>query len=368
MTDLRAGGAETNLLALLKYFQHEKFEHAVAYGGGGPLLDEFAKAGVRFIKLSERPLTLKSIWELSSMLSIIGEYAPDIVHAHLDLPNIVGLAYKKKSGCKLILHLHGLGSIEHRKLPERPFKHRFWNLIARGYRYSDKIVAICSFQLASLAKWGVRSEQIVMVPNGITMNNERPVRTATKQGFRFINIGRFFPQKDHALLIRSFKEVCMVSPDARLLLVGDGPLRTEVEQQVKDLELVDNVEFLGVRRDVPELLGQSDCFVLGSRWELHPITILEAMRAGLPVIASDVGGIRDTLVDAKTGFLVNPGDQSALTSSMVRLVEDPDHAVEMGLQGYEVVRNKFSNELVARRFETIYCELVPPAGNVNNVA
>jgi len=355
LTSLNAGGAETNLLALLNHFDRDKFEHAVAFGGGGGALEkELSALGVELIQLSPRPLGMRSVMSNRAIVSKIKDYAPDIIHSHLDLVNIFGLLAKKKTACKLILHFHGLGMVPHHLLPNRPFKHRLWNLIAKFYKYCDKALAICNFQLPFLKDLGFDQQQIVMVPNGISLNVALPETTGSTEGYSFVNVGRFQPQKDHKMLIDAFSEVVKQVPDSRLLLVGDGPLRAEIEAQVHTLELDNNVEFLGVRRDIPDILAVNDCFVLGSRWELHPITILEAMRAGLPVIASDVGGVADTVVDGKTGYLTEAENLQSLTDAMLKLAKDRDMGRRMGSLGRDRVKESFNNEKVAMQIEQVY--------------
>lgn len=354
LTTPYAGGAETNLLALLNHFDRNRFEHAVAFGGNGPLAAEFEQAGVPLIRLSERPLCMRSVLEIPAMVRRIRAYGPDVIHSHLDLPNLVALAVKRALGCKLVLHFHGLAIIPRSNLPGRDSKHLFWNVMARFYRYCDKAIAICTFELPFLEKLGMRREQIALIPNGISLEGKQPAKATPDGHYRFVNVGRFFPQKDHALLVRAFAEVSRKLPQARLLLIGDGPLRPEVERQVQEMGLGEKVGFLGIRRDIPDILARCDCFVLNSRWELHPITILEAMRAELPVIASDVGGVADTVADGVTGLLVRFGDQCGLTEAMFALAMEPARGVAMGMAGEKRVAEHFSNALVVRKIESVY--------------
>lgn len=352
------GGAETNLLALMHHFDQDRFEHAVAFGGSGQLEQELAQIGVRLIRLSPQPLSLRAMFDMPVMVRKIADFRPDIIHSHLDLPNLVALVAKRALGCKVVLHFHGIGIVPRSYFPGSYAKRLFWNVMAHLYRYSNKAIAICSFQLPFLAKLGMSDDKVVLIPNGISLGGEQPVRVSTDGAYRFVNVGRFFPQKDHALLIRAFAEVNLDFPQTRLTLVGDGPLRSDVEKQIQEMGLQDKVELLGMRRDIPEILAEHDCFVLNSRWELHPITILEAMRAGLPVIASDVGGVADTVMDKVTGLVVKSGDQQALAEAMSALANMPKKGAEMGEQGRHLVSEKFSNDVVARKIEAVYQELL----------
>jgi len=354
LTSLAPGGAETNLLALLRHFDHERFEHAIGFGGGGALEAEFARTGVPLLRLWPRPLSASLLLALPKMVQRIEAYAPDLIHAHLDLPSLLGLAAKYRLGCRLVLHFHGFGIIPQKELPGRGMKYWFWGLLYRTFRHCDRAIAICSYQIPFLHKLGMPAEKVVLIPNGITLEDTPKTTSQKRDGYQFVNVARFFPQKDHDLLVRAFHRVSRELPQARLALVGDGPLRPAVEQQADTLGLRDQTTFMGVRRDVPEILAASHCFVLSSRWELHPVTILEAMRAGLPVIATEVGGVPDTVVDGVSGFLVQPGDEAGLARAMLTLATHPERGKAMGENGLRLAQERFSNALVAKRIEAEY--------------
>ncbi|HFD32676.1 MAG TPA: glycosyltransferase family 1 protein [Gammaproteobacteria bacterium] len=359
LSSLNAGGAETNLLALMAHFDSDVYEHAVAYGGeNGALEPEFRSAGIKLIQLSPVPLGVGAFFKYKDILSRIKQFSPDIIHSHLDLTNVFGLLAKKSFGSHLVIHFHGLGMIPHKLLPNRPFKHRLWNVIARSYKKCDKAIAICTFQIPFLLDLGFKKEQIDLIPNGINFDSDEPISVPAHEGYKFVNVGRFQPQKDHRMLVDAFKGVVKKVPSAKLILVGDGQLRSSIEEQVLSLGLENSVEFLGVRRDIPEILANSDCFVLGSRWELHPITILEAMRTGLPVIASDVGGISDTVDDGNTGLLIEAENTSSLESAMIELALDVERGKNMGANGLKRVKKHFNNAIVAQQIEQVYRDVL----------
>jgi glycosyltransferase involved in cell wall biosynthesis len=355
LSSLAPGGAETNLLALLPHFDGTRYEHAVAFGGGGELEKDFLKAGFRLVRLSQKPISLRSVLETPGILKVIKGYSPDIIHSHLDGPNIMGLIAKWALKCKLVLHFHGLGIIPRQLLPGRGLTQDLFNSIAHAYRYCDHAIALCAFQLPFLKKIGINSGKIALIPNGINLNGGLRIEKQTKDiYYRFVNVARFFPEKNHNLLLRVFYEVVREVSRARLILAGDGPLRPSIEKQAKALGIDDKVSFLGVRNDVPQILVDCDCFVLPSLWELHPITILEAMRAGLPVIASNVGGVADTVTDGVSGFLVKAGDEQGLTRAMLHLASEPELGRKMGAEGLHTVKEKFSNAVVTQKIESVY--------------
>lgn len=361
LTSLAPGGAETNLLALLPHFDRERFEHGVAFGGGGALEKEFARVGVPLVRLSPQPLCLRSLLKMPPILKRIEEFAPNIIHSHLDLANLIGLATQHKLKCRLVLHFHGQGIIPRRLLPGRDLSQCLWNGMARFYRHCDRAIAICSYQLPFLDKLGMRGEQVALIPNGITLGGLSKAARPQYDGYRFVSVASFGQAKNHELLVRAFHRVSSELPQAHLALVGDGPLRSVVEQQVSALGLWDQITFMGVRRDVPDILASSHCFVLSSRWELQPITILEAMRAGLPVISTEVGGVADTVADGVSGLLVKPGDEAGLARAMLALATQPERGLAMGESGLRLARERFSNALVAKKIEAEYVSVLREA-------
>ncbi len=355
---LATGGAETNLLALLRHFDHERFEHAVGFGGGGVLETEFSRTDGQMLRLWPRLIDLRSLLALPLILRRIEGFVPDLIHSHLDMTSLLGLAAKSRLKCGLVLHFHAFGIVPQRDMPGRSPNYLIWRLLTRTFRFCDRAIAICSYQLPYLDRLGMRGEQVALIPNGITLEGASETAAKKIDGYQFVHVARFSPEKDHNLLVRAFHRVSRELPEARLVLVGDGPLHVAVEQQVQALDLADKVTFMGLRRDVPEILAASHCFVLSSRWELQPITILEAMRAGLPVIATAVGGVADTVADGLSGLLVKPGDEAGLADAMLALCTHPEQGMAMGAHGLRLAREKFSNTLVAKRIEAEYLNIL----------
>lgn len=172
-------------------------------------------------------------------------------------------------------------------------------------------------------------------------------------------ICRLFRPRDFDTLLLAFQEIAREIPSARLLIVGDGPLRPEIERQIAHLQLGGQVRLLGMRRDVPRLLRASNVLLLSSRgWEGLPLTVLEAMASGLPVVASDVGGTREALLDGKTGYLFTPGSVKALVERVLTLARNPQLAAEMGSRGLARVEQHFSLQRMIQETVAVYDQLV----------
>ncbi len=168
-------------------------------------------------------------------------------------------------------------------------------------------------------------------------------------------VARFTEFKDHGLLLRAFARV---PGESRLKLVGDGETVAAARKLAEDLGIRDRVEFKGSRGDVPEILAETDVFVLASKTETLPISILEAMRTGLPVIASDVGGVSEEVIDEETGLLVEPGSVDELAAALRRLLADKTLRVRMGRSGRRRFEQIFRADKMIESTEAVYREVL----------
>jgi glycosyltransferase involved in cell wall biosynthesis len=167
-------------------------------------------------------------------------------------------------------------------------------------------------------------------------------------------IGRLAAVKDHKNLINAFKLAREKLKNIELMIVGDGPLKQELESYVQEMGLAESVVFTGARRDIAQLLSGFDIFILSSLDEGMPITLLEAMAAGVPVIATKVGGIPEIVVDGKTGFLVPPQAPDKLAEKIYLLLENGKLADLMGKEGRKSVDENFSIGKMVSKYEAIY--------------
>lgn len=165
------------------------------------------------------------------------------------------------------------------------------------------------------------------------------------------------PEKNHELLLQSMQIVLKETPDAHLIIVGDGPQRSRLTRLAQHLEIANNVRFIGTRGDVAEVLALANVFVLTSHNEASPVSILEAMACCKPVIATRVGSIAETVQDTTTGYLVDPGDAQRIARHMVQLFRKPELARRMGRLGREVVLRDSSLEQMTRGYESLIMQI-----------
>ena len=169
-------------------------------------------------------------------------------------------------------------------------------------------------------------------------------------------VANFRPEKAHDVLLTAFAEVVKGLPDARLVLVGDGPLRPALENQAYQLGIAARVQFAGFVPDVWPLLGEADVFVLPSRTEPSGIAALEAMAAGLPVVATRVGGLVEIVDSKRNGVLVEPNDPAAMAKELVALLDAPETMAAMGEASRRAATEHSADEM-ARRYVDLYTRL-----------
>ncbi|MGE5227581.1 MAG: glycosyltransferase [Planctomycetaceae bacterium] len=250
----------------------------------------------------------------------------------------------------------------HRFLGLKRAAHRA--LYRRHARRIDGIVAVADDVADAFARTtGVARDRITVVPNGVdTDRYPAPVdRAAVRRGLGLgpqdrvlIAVGTFKRQKGHVHLLEAFAKVAAGHDDVHLLLAGDGDLRPEIERRVAELGIGGRVHLLGSRRDVPALLAASDGAVLPSLWEGMSNALVEAMASGLPVVATDVSGTNQVMVDGTTGWLVPPGEAGALAAAIEELLEDPGRARARGAAARERVGEAFGARRPAERLAALY--------------
>lgn len=202
---------------------------------------------------------------------------------------------------------------------------------------------------------GIPLDRLQTIHNGIAGRaaSQRMPKPAG-QGMRFISVGRLDAIKNHQMMLKAFASVLRQHPNATLQLVGDGPCRKDLEGQAQQLKLGEAIEFAGFRSDIPDQLARADAFLLSSHYEGVSIAVLEAMRAGLPVIATDVGGLPETVEHGQSGLLTPDDDATAFAQSMLRLAGDEALRHSMSLAALAHQQVKFSLERMVQSYEHLY--------------
>jgi len=233
---------------------------------------------------------------------------------------------------------------------------------------SDKIVAVSEDQKEFLVKHeGLREEKITVIPNGVDLSrfhgSNQTLSTREELGIPLSHfvvgiIAMLRPEKAHSVFIHAASRILRHTSEVTFLVVGEGDLRAELEELVRRLGVSDNVRFLGERQDVEEILASLDAVVLCSYTiESFPNSILEAMAAGKPVVVTDLGGLREIVVDGETGFVVKPRDVEGLADKVLWLINNPEKSRSLGEAGMERVGKLFPLEKAIRAREKLIEDL-----------
>ena len=231
-------------------------------------------------------------------------------------------------------------------------RHTFERALAVAHR---KIVTVSdAIQNYVRSEVGIAPSRLMTIHNGVP-EAQLPRRAMRKlREASFVTVGRLHAIKNYEMLLRAFASAFRTYPECRLKIAGDGPERQRLENLARELGLEAGVSFLGFQNDVRGLLGESHVFILSSRYEGISIALLEAMRAGLPAIATRVGGMAEVVQDGKTGILVGNEDEAGMARAMIRLIESPDQCTRMGEQGYAHMMQDFSIRACADRYFALY--------------
>jgi glycosyltransferase involved in cell wall biosynthesis len=216
---------------------------------------------------------------------------------------------------------------------------------------------------SAVAAIGARREDFFILYNGIEpeafVSALTPAEAKRRIGLDpgcpvVAKMARLHPQKNHPMFLRMAAAVLQRRPDARFLIVGDGPLRAALEEQARSMGLAGAVLFLGLRGDVPDLLAATDVSVLTSDFEGLANALLEAMSVGLPVVTTDYPGVEEIITDRQEGFVVPREDAQTMAEAICRLLDRDDLRREMGQCGVRTVKTRFSMEAMASNLFSIY--------------
>lgn len=244
-----------------------------------------------------------------------------------------------------------IGSRRELAPPDQTRAHR--TAMGLAYRTAHLVVANSSAAAAILRDEGVPASRIAVIPNGIEVATF-PQRHH-RDGHRTVTmVANLRPGKGHEVLLRAMSIVVRHVPDARLQLVGDGPLREPLERFARQLRVHYCVDFLGHCDDVPAVLASSDVSAFPSWSEAFPNGLLEAMAAGLPVVATATGGMVELVDHGRSGLLVQPGDARALAAAIVDLMEQPALADALGRAARAVVETRYSFDRMVGAFSQTY--------------
>ena len=371
---LNIGGPAIHTILLTAGLNNEKFESTLVTGVEGKhegnMLDLAAAKRVKPIIVPQLRRNIDPVGGLTALVRLyrlMRRQKPHIVHTHTATAGLLGRLAAKLAGVPVILHtFHGhvlrgyFGPIRSKALV---WMERFLA------RLSDRIVTVSEGQRRELAGYGIAPlEKIAVVHLGFELEDllaceshrgelRRELGLADEDKLIGI-VARLVPIKNHRHFLQAAEVVAEAVPQARFLVVGDGELREDLETYTRDLGLDGRVLFTGWRHDLARIYAGLDVVALTSINEGTPVSLIEAMAAGIPVAATAVGGVPDVVVDGETGYLVKAGDVKGIAEAIIELLRSPGKATEMGNAGRKAVYPKFAAQTLLANVEQLYSDLL----------
>lgn len=347
------GGAQIHVRDLSSALRAAGHDALVLAGSDGALANELRARGVpchslRYLARQVSPL--HDVRCYKELVAALRDLQPDIISTHSTKAGFIGRLAGKRLGVPTLFTAHGWGFTEGRP-PLQALA--FWAIERATAPWAARIITVCESDRAAALRYHLAPESRVVtiynaMPDVDASLRARPGETPP----RLVMVARLSHWKDQPTLLYALAG--LTDLDWQLDLIGDGPLRGQVEALVQTLGLTERVRLLGYCPDVPERLAAAQVFLLITKWEGFPRSILEAMRAGLPVIATDVGGVRESVVDGTTGMVVPPGDATQLAKCLRTLITQPALRVAMGRAGRARYEHEFTFDRLVERTTKVY--------------
>lgn len=360
---LGRGGAERLLSEGLRHVDRERFE--MGYGYFLPHKDALV-GEIRDLGADVHCFPARSaagiLWKSRALARFLRQWKPDLVHGHLPLAGVAGRLACRRAGVPLVYTEHNL--LE---------RYHSWTRRANlwTWRLQKRVLAVSDEVAASIRRHAPEEVPVQVVSNGVDVAAFTPDPEAVEGARRRWGIPAAAPvvgqvavfrhQKRLDLWLEAASAIRRQHPETRFLLVGDGPLRSEVETHARALDLSDVLILPGLQTDVASLLGAMDVFLVASDFEGLPLAVLEAMAAARPVVATAVGGVPQVLEavgEARFGVLVPPGDPAAQAEAVSGLLADPAGRRELGARAHDRVAARFSLARMTAELETVYLQVL----------
>ena len=341
------GGAETmceNLTYALKAAGHDVTVVSL-YNEHTPISERMERAGVKILYLDKK-LGL-DVSMVPKLYRIMKQEKPDVVHTHLDVIKYA-VAAAKLAGVKRCVHtVHNVADKEAEGRIQKIINKIYFKL---GWSVPVALSPLVQRTIAEF--YDMSMTDIPVIYNGVDLSRCMPKDDYGAETITLVHVGRFNEQKNHKGLLDAFRMVLSEYPDCRLNLLGDGELREEMEDYAQALGVSQNTAFLGSQSNVYPYLKDADIFLLPSNYEGMPMTIIEAMGTGLPIVATAVGGVPDMITDGESGLLT-PCDSEAVSAAVTKLIENESLRASLGQAAKEAAR-RFSAGFMAEEYVKTY--------------
>ena len=357
---LRVGGAEQQLVSMAPLFDRKRFRIIMcAMQPGGDLMERIEGLDVEYVCLNYR---IRSwVQSVSRLVSLLKREEVDVLHTHMYTASRFGRIAGLLAGTPVMI------ATDHGHDPWKRWQHIVWDRLLLRYTAARIGVARDVADLI-VKRENPPPEKVIVVPNGVDpsrfeVSEADGKRVRAELGIAENEIlvgavGRLVEPKALHVMIEAVSKLAETTPNVRLALVGDGPLKDDLVRCASDLGVSERVLFAGVRMDVPAVLAALDVFAMSSNREGLPVVLLEAMAAGKPIVATKVGGIPEVVADHKEALLAAPNNPSELAAAMGELIADRGLREQLGRQARRKVVSQYSVAASVRRLEEVYQDLL----------
>jgi glycosyltransferase involved in cell wall biosynthesis len=361
---METGGAQRVLLDQARWFHHKGYRVVTAflYDKEGLHAHWQTQVPVPLINLRARSRNADGIVNAFNLMGgsaraarmiAAGEFGAVETFGHH--ANLIGLTLAWLAGVPIRVGTHH-GQIH--DFPDRLLK--LHTRLVNGPA-ATRVVAVSERSKAHAVEEGIRPEKITVIPNGVSLPefgyqdrwSTRAELGVHPDAHLVLTAGRLSYEKAQTFLLQAVPTVLEQFPDTVFAIAGDGPLKTDLIRQARELGVQNRVRFLGIRRDVPRLMASADLFVLSSRSEGLPMVLLEAMGMQAAVVAADVGGVSEVIRHGQTGLLTPPEDAPALAAAICSLLENSEKREELGLAGKELVQRDYTLDGMCMRYAAL---------------
>lgn len=350
---LEPGGAEIYVVSIANRLSQAGYTIFVA-STGGQLVKKLEKSVVHFIIPSDAKSILKIIECSIKLNRILKDNPVDIIHTNSVMTCVIAKLATILKPIPIVNTVHSWGTNK--------------NILSAQIvnNCAHKVIAVSKSTADKYISNGLKKEKVTVIHNGVDVEQfkklpeEQNVKTRQQlhintDDFVVINIARMEEErKGHETLLKAAQIVINKYPATKFVLIGDGYLKKSLEERVEEYNIQQNCLFLGNNINIVDVLSMSDIFCLPSYWEGLPIVIAEAMSCGLPVVASDVSGIPEIVVDQETGFLVKPKDPTELADKIILMIENPEKVKTMSLNARERIKEHFNFNKLIQELEKVY--------------
>lgn len=351
---LGVGGAEKLVTDICKNLDKKKFTVNVVtlykiYDS--IFIEELKRKNINIIELNKKVgFDLSIIFKL---YKVFKEYKPDVINTHLYVvPYVILPALLRRIKVKV----HTVHSIASKEIASK-FKRKIMKV---AYKYLKFVPIGISDYIKNtiLEEYNLKANQVECIYNGIDTSKFVCNNSCIHDNkIIFVNVARMNEAKNQILLLEAFKLVNEKYKNTELHIVGDGELRENIENKIEELNLKGKVILRGIKKDVACELNNSSVFVLSSNYEGLPLSVLEAMSSGLPIITTDAGGVIDIVENNINGIIVEKKNKKALADAMIKMCKDKNCLQEMGKNSY-LLSKKYDIKEIVKQYENLYTELI----------